>query len=119
MQGGAAGVARATNYRRWSNNAWSIVETGGQNKAGEWTAEDRARLKRLVKEAHDRKLWIRFYTLNGHAAELGEANGWGRSYNFGSLEAARERWRAAIQAGVDFVATDQYAEFGQELVRAR
>ncbi len=113
--GGAAGSARATNYRRWSNNPWSIVETGGQIKAGEWTAEDRARLDRLVKEAHGRGLWIRFYTLNGHAPELVEANGWGRNYNFGSLEAARQRWRAAIEAGVDFVATDQYAEFGQEL----
>ncbi len=114
VQGGAAGTARATNYRRWSNNPWAVVETGGQNKAGEWTEAERVRLARLVKEAHERRLWIRFYTLNGHAPEVGEANGWSRGYNFGSLEAARLRWRAAIEAGVDFVATDQYEEFTRE-----
>ena len=117
VQGGATGTARATNYRRWSNNAWSVVEEGGQAKAGDWTAADRARLERLVKDAHRRRLWIRFYTLDGHAPEVGVANGWSRGYNFGSLEAARERWRAAIAAGVDFVATDQYEEFARELER--
>ena len=115
VQGGAAGVARASNYRRWSNNPWSVVETGGQEKAGDWNATDRARLRQLVKEAHKRGLWIRFYTLNGHAPEVGPENGWTRAYNFGSLAAARERWRAAIEASVDFVATDQYEEFAQEL----
>lgn len=115
VQGGAAGTQAATNYRRWSNNPWSVVEEGGQRKAGEWTEADRDRLKQLVKEAHDRHLWIRFYTLNGHAPEIGIANGWTASYNFGSLEAARLRWQAAIEAGVDFVATDQYEEFAREL----
>jgi hypothetical protein len=51
---------------------------------------------------------IRFYTLNGHAPEAGQ--GWGSGYNFGSLDAARERWLAAQKAGVDFLATDQYEE---------
>ncbi len=115
VAGGAAGNARATNYRRWSNNPWSAVEKEGQPKAGEWTPADRARLRQLVKEAHRRRLWIRFYTLNGHAPEASAANGWTRSYNFGSLEAVRQRWRAAIAAGVDFVATDQYEEFAREL----
>ena len=35
------------------------------------------------------------------------------SYNFGSLDAAARRWRAAIDAKVDFIATDQYAEFAR------
>ena len=43
------------------------------------------------------------------------SGGWGASYNFGSIEAARTRWRAAIQAGVDFVAVNQYEEFAKEL----
>jgi glycerophosphoryl diester phosphodiesterase len=116
---GAAGTASATNYRRWSNNAWSVVEAGGQLKAGDWDEADNAKLLQLVKDAHKRGLWIRFYTLNGHARELGEANGWGRGYNFGSLEAAQKRWRAAIAAGVDFVATDQYEEFARELTSLR
>ncbi len=55
-------------------------------------------------------LWIRFYTLNGLA---GEREGWTASYNFGSLDAAARRWRAAVDAKVDFIATDQYAEFAR------
>jgi hypothetical protein len=67
-----------------------------------------------VRTAHDGGLWIRFYTLNGHdPADV--SGGWSASYNFGSLGAARERWRAAIMAGVDFVAVDQYEEFAKTL----
>lgn len=35
-------------------------------------------------------------------------SGWSRSYNFGSLAAAQERWRAAQKTGVDYIASDQY-----------
>ncbi len=104
------GTTAKTNYRRWSNNPWSVVEPEGQPKAGAWTAEDEARLKSAVSAAHGAGLWIRFYTLNGHdPADVSQ--GWSASYNFGSLPAAAERWRAAIRAGVDFVAVDQYEEF--------
>jgi hypothetical protein len=103
-----------TNYRRWSNNPWSVIEPEGQPKSGAWTAEDEARLESLVRAAHDAGLWIRFYTLNGHdPADV--SGGWSASYNFGSLAAARERWRAAIKAGVDFVAVDQYEDFATVL----
>ena len=102
-----------TNYRRWSNNPWSVVEPEGQNNAGEWTPQDAERLHRAVRAAHDAGLWIRFYTLNGHSTEDGERMGWTASYNFGSLESVRIRWHAAIAAGVDFIATDQYEEFEQ------
>jgi hypothetical protein len=101
---------RRTNYRRWSNYPWAAVEPEGQPQAGEWTSADQTRLSRLVDAAHDRGLWIRFYTLNGHT--LGDSsNGWTASYNFGSLPAARVRWDAAIRAGVDFIAVDQYEAF--------
>lgn len=103
----------ATNYRRWSNNPWSVVEPEGQNRAGEWTADDKHRLEGRVRSAHDAGLWIRFYTLNGHSPEEGDRMGWTPGYNFTSLDAARLRWRAAIAAGVDFVATDQYEEFAK------
>jgi hypothetical protein len=103
----------ATNYRRWSNNPWSVVEPEGQNNAGEWTTDDAQRLRARVRAAHDAGLWIRFYTLNGHSAEHGERMGWSPGYNFTSLDAARIRWRAAIAAGVDFVATDQYEDYAQ------
>ena len=42
------GALRATNYHRWSNNAWSVVEPEGQNNAGDWTREDNDRLRKLV-----------------------------------------------------------------------
>src|SRR5215469_7984296 len=99
-----------TNYHRWSNNAWRVVEPAGQNHAGKWTAESDARLRQLVKDAHDRGLWIRFYTLNGHDPS-DTSGGWSPGYNFGSEAAARERWRAAIRAGADFIAIDQYELF--------
>jgi hypothetical protein len=109
-----------TNYHRWSNNPWSIVELGGQQKAGAWTTDDDVRLRSLVRKAHGHGLWIRFYTLNGHDPG-DESGGWSPGYNFGSEEAARERWRAAIRAGVDFVAVDQYERFSATLreMRAR
>ncbi len=103
----------ATNYRRWTNHSWAAIEAGGPPAAGEWTPEDRARLHQVVKRAHDNGLWVRVYTLNGHAPSANR--GWSDSYNFGTLDAARVRWRAAIDARVDFVATDQYEEFAREL----
>ena len=104
-------VPAASNYRRWWNNAWSVVEQGGQRQAADWSPADVARLQSLVKAAHAKDLWIRFYTLNGHAEAEADSQGWTKSYNFGSLEQARLRWRAAIEAGVDFIATDQYEDF--------
>ncbi|MDX2150702.1 MAG: hypothetical protein SFV54_08200 [Bryobacteraceae bacterium] len=106
-----------TNYRRWWNNPWSVVEEGGQPKAGAWTKADQTRLNALVAHARKQGLWLRFYTLNGHTAAEGVRQGWSKGYNFGSLEAARLRWKAAIAAGVDFIATDQYEEFAAELAK--
>lgn len=103
--------ARATNYRRWVNFPWLVVEKGGPNHAADWTAEDRARLDALVARAHTQGLFIRFYTLNGHPPADAETQGWSKSYNFGSVAAARARWQAAREAKVDFIATDQYEEF--------
>jgi hypothetical protein len=106
----------ATNYRRWTNFPWAVVEKGGQAQAGPWTAEDEARLRAVVTRAHDLGLWVRFYTINGHPPNHGQ--GWTESYNFGSIEAARARLQAAIDAGVEFIATDQYEELDL-LLRAR
>ncbi|HEX4311777.1 MAG TPA: hypothetical protein VHZ25_17230 [Acidobacteriaceae bacterium] len=107
--------APASNYRRWWNNPWRVVEEGGQQKAGAWTAADDARLRALVHHAHDHHLWIRFYTLDGATEKEESCNGWFRSYNFGSLPAAQQRWRAAQQAGVDYIASDQYELLGRFL----
>lgn len=103
----------ATNYRRWWNNPWKVVEKAGQARTGDWTPESMRRLRSLVDQAHAMGLWIRFYTLNGHDRAEGESLGWDAGYNFGSKEKVLTRWRAAIQAGVDFVATDQYEDLAQ------
>lgn len=101
-------TAAPTNYRRWWNNSWAVVEEGGPRRAGEWTADDERRLRALVDHAHRLGYWIRFYALDGFAPE--ESRGWFESYNFGSREAASIRWKAAIDAGVDLIATDQYED---------
>jgi hypothetical protein len=51
--------------------------------------------------------------LNGHSTTDGRRLGLSPGYNFGSLDAVRIRWRAAIDAGVDFIATDQYEDFSR------
>jgi hypothetical protein len=99
---------RATNYRRWWNNPWRVVEPGGQQHAGAWTPEKMHRLQALVERAHANGLWIRFYTLDGATEDELSCHGWFHSYNFGNLAAAQERWRAAVEAGADYIASDQY-----------
>ncbi|HJU42099.1 MAG TPA: hypothetical protein VJ691_04760 [Vicinamibacterales bacterium] len=99
----------ATNYRRWVNFSWQVVEQGGQPLARDWTSGDAARLKTIVDRAHALGYLVRFYTLNGHPED--EHPEWSPSYNFGSIGAVRRRWLAAVAAGVDLIATDQYEAF--------
>src|SRR5262245_9576927 len=99
---------KASNYARWVNFPWLVVESGGQTKAGGWDTADSVRLDALVKRAHAQNLWIRFYTLDGF---LNVGDGLTKSYDFGSDAAVKLRWRAAIEAGVDFIATDHYERF--------
>ena len=99
-------TARATSYRRWLNYSWHEVEPEGQPKAGAWTEAKNARLKALVDDAHKLGYWIRFYTLDGYTPD--ENQGWFEQYNFGSHAAVEARWKAAVEAGVDLIATDQY-----------
>jgi len=95
-----------TNYRRWWNSSWYTVEEGGEPGAGDWTAADNQRLRSLVDHAHKMGYWVRFYALDGFAP--GDDQGWGQGYNFGSREAVILRWKAAIAARVNFIATNQY-----------
>ena len=105
---------RPTNYRRWWNNSWWEVEEGGQRRAGDWTSADDGRLRALVNRAHALGFWIRFYTLDGFT-ENGQ--GWDQGYNFGSRDAAMARWSAAMKAGVDLIATDQYEDLANLMHR--
>jgi hypothetical protein len=106
---------KATNYRRWWNNPWKVVEGGGQPHAGDWAPAKMDRLRALVERAHANGLWIRFYTLDGATKAQLSCNGWFHDYNFGSLDAARIRWRAAIAAHVDYLASDQYELVAQQI----
>ena len=100
---------RADNFARWVNFPWSVIEAGGPTTAGAWVPADSTRLHTFVQRAHRQGFWIRFYTLDGFTAA--DDRGFAASYNFGSRAAATARWRATLSAGVDFVATDQYADF--------
>ena len=102
-------AAPPTNYRRWWNTSWFVVEEGGQHEAGDWTRADDRRLRALVDHAHQMGYWIRFYTLDGFAPG-GDTGGWGEGYNFGSRSAVEARWKAALDAGVNLIATDQYED---------
>jgi glycerophosphoryl diester phosphodiesterase len=99
----------ASNYARWVNFPWRVVEPDGQRRAGDWSAADAGRLNALVKRAHAQNLWIRFYTLDGFLN--GDGDGLTQSYDFGGDSAVKVRWRAAREAGVDFIATDHYERF--------
>ena len=61
-----------------------------------------------AEQAHRLGYWIRFYTLDGF--QPAEGPGWDDGYNFGSQAAVRARWKAALAAGVNFIATDQYED---------
>jgi hypothetical protein len=106
-----------TNFRRWVNFSWQVIELGGQPNAASWTKLDAARLKAIVDRAHDLGYAVRFYTLNGH--EPHEHRELGEGYNFGSKDAVYERWHAAAAAGVDLIATDQYEMLGAVLAPRR
>lgn len=105
-----------TNYRRWWNNSWYLVEEGGQKHAGDWAAADDRRLHALVDHAHRLGYWIRFYTLDGFPPADGQ--GWDDGYNFHSKEAVLARWKAALAAGVNFIATDQYEDLAATMKSA-
>jgi hypothetical protein len=109
---------RPTTYRRWWNNSWYEVEEGGQSKAGAWTNADDTRLRALVNHAHKMGYWIRFYTLDGFDAAAEKENGWFADYNFGNMPSVAQRWNAAIDAGVDLIATDQYEDLSK-LMKAK
>jgi hypothetical protein len=102
-----------TNYRRWVNLSWQAIELGGPSKADSWTSTEAARLKAIVDRAHALGFPIRFYALNGY--EPAKQPELSASYNFGSLDAAYARWHAAMAAGVDLIATDQYEALGARL----
>ena len=93
----AGGTIPGTSWRK----AASVARATGRQRT-------RERLRALVDHAHRMGYWIRFYTLDGYAPA--DNRGWDDNYNFGSRAAVEARWQAAIDAGVDLIATDQYED---------
>ena len=94
------------------NAPWAFVEIGGQG--GELDARK--------PPGFARSFVTRTRLASGSAVDTqrpcaGEetGSGWTTSYNVGSLEAVERRWRAAIAAKADFIATDQYEAFAAVL----
>ncbi len=98
---------RATPFYRLFNFDWKIIERVANPEAGAFTRPERARLEALVKLAREKGYWIRTWTLNATSTM------WGTGRNFGSRHALLTRWRAALAAGVDCIATDEYELAGR------
>ena len=104
---------RADNYRRWCGLDWAYVEKGGEEHHGEWGKEQEARLKSIISYGHHLGYVMSFYCLDGFTP--GENQGWEDEYNFGSMQAAEQRWTAAIHAHTDLISTDQYEQLAKDL----
>lgn len=98
----------ADNYHRWFGTDWNFIETNGPTHGGDWKPETAARVKKFVEYGHSLGYLVSFYGVNGFTPDQNQ--GWTDEYNFGSLEAAKLRWKAALDAHADFIATDQYEE---------
>jgi hypothetical protein len=97
----------ASNYRRWVGIPWDTVEPGNKIDAGAWTPAKQARLDAFATQIHKMGYLVSFWNEDGADADTAKKMGWNAKYNFGSLEAATVRWKAMVQAGVDFIGTDQ------------
>ncbi len=104
---------RADNYHRWIGFDWAFLEKGGEAHAGDWTAEDDARLKEFISYGHKLGYFVGVYCIDGFSDA--DNQGWDKEYNFGSREAAETRWRAAAHARADFISTDHYEQLSEVL----
>lgn len=100
--------ARADNYHRWWGIDWAYIEKGGETKAGEWSQAKADRLKKYIDYGHSLGYFVGVFALDGYTAA--ENQGWDKGYNFGSREAVKPRWDAAVHARPDFISTDHYQD---------
>jgi hypothetical protein len=108
---------KANTYRRWLGADWAVIEKGGETKAGEWTKDSDARLRKFVDYGHKMGYLVSFYCLDGYTEA--ENQGWDKDYNFGSKKAVRPRWKAAIRANADFISTDHYEELSKMIAAGK
>jgi len=91
----------------WSQNILGLEVGIPPGLDSKWSKEKEARLKALVARAHKQGYQIRFYTLNGEHGGIFDC--------FLSMPTTVHRWRATVEAGADWVATDEYKEFVRQL----
>jgi hypothetical protein len=108
---------KADNYRRWFGVNWGFVEKGGETKAGDWTNNSEARMKKFVDYGHRLGYFVGFYCLDGYTES--ENQGWDKDYNFGSKDKVMLRWRAVVRAHPDFISTDQMEEVAKIIMGTR
>jgi hypothetical protein len=101
---------KADNYHRWFGADWAFIEKCGKT-SGEWNNAAELRLKKFVDHGHKLGYFVSFYSVNGFTES--ENQGWTAEFNFGSKDAAMIRWKAAIKAHADFIATDQYEDLAK------
>lgn len=101
----------ADNYHRWFGADWAFIELCGPAHGNDWNAAAEARLKHFVDYGHSLGYLVSLYAVNGFSDAQNQ--GWTAEFNFGSPEAARIRWNAAVKARADFIATDQYEDLGK------
>jgi hypothetical protein len=73
----------------------------------DWTPEKTNRLRSSVKRAHPNGICVSSCTMDG-AVEEGLSYCRFHDYKFGPFVKAGIRWRAAIAARVDYIASDHY-----------
>jgi hypothetical protein len=103
----------ADNYHRWFGTDWNFIELCGPTHGSDWNPASEARLKKFVDYGHSMGYLVSFYSVNGFSPE--QNVGWTDEFNFGSKDAARVRWNAAVKAHVDFIATDQYEDLAKAI----
>ena len=104
---------KADNYHRWWGIDWAFIEKGGETRAGTWNKDKEARLKKFIDYGHNLGYFMGVYCLSGWTQA--ENKGWDKDYNFGSHDAAKARWDAAIRVHTDFIATDHYEDLAQSI----
>jgi hypothetical protein len=109
-------TVKADDYRRWWGVDWNFIEACGA-KHGAWTPQAEARLRKFIDYGHKLGYLMSFYSVNGFTDAQNQ--GWEAEFNFGSTDAAKQRWGAALKLHADFIATDQYELLGAALRPAR
>jgi hypothetical protein len=109
--------AKADNWRRWFGVDWAFIEQCGPTHGSDWNAQAEQRVKKFVDYGHRLGYFVSFYSINGFTPD--ENQGWTDEFNFGSKSAAAIRWKAAVKAHADLIATDQYEDLAKTIQASR